>query len=351
MNRAAPRRSVPSSSRSLLGAAAGAAALLGSALASAQTLAPVPTGFSAPGSPPPVATQQAAPSPAPVPPRPAPPRPASAPAAPGAAMGYIQTAPPSWGDPSYGVYPPPTGYGAPPEAPAPLAPTAQPDAAAPPPDASDGPAVDIAVVSQLPLMIGGQATFELPYRILLQGELGALPPAYINALDSVLVSAGTYDSTTSSLVRNGLKNSLVARFSAGIRPFAKHGFELSGGYTLASFGGGVSARDAVAAVAGISLPSSVPDGDIAVKTTIHNVHATIGWRWVIADHFVIRASLGYLQSLSSSSHVEVPSAVSSIPEVATRLPQVNQALDTRLNDTYTKYGKMPLLGLSLGYRF
>ncbi|MEO7330867.1 MAG: hypothetical protein ABI193_19995, partial [Minicystis sp.] len=232
------------------------------------------------------------------------------------------------------------------------APAPQPDASRPPPkDNTDGPAVDLALVSQLPLMIGGQATFELPYRILLQGELGALPPAYVNALDGALVAAGTYDSTTSSLVRDGLKNSLVARLSAGVRPFSGHGFELMGGYTLMSLGGGISARDAIAAAAGMSLPASIPDGVVTVSTTIHNVHVGVGWRWVIADHFVIRASLAYLQSLSSSSHVEVPAAVAALPEVSARLPAVSQALDTRLNDTYTKYGKIPVLGLSMGYRF
>jgi hypothetical protein len=30
---------------------------------------------------------------------------------------------------------------------------------------------------------------------------------------------------------------------------------------------------------------------------------------------------------------------------------VSQALDTTLNSTFTKYAKMPVMGLSLGYRF
>jgi hypothetical protein len=334
-----------------LGLALGGAALLAASAASAQSLAPVPDGFTTPGAPP-VAAPAPRPAAQPVPgtfryPQPAPaPRPAAQPV-PGA-FGYAQ----SWGQPA-SASPFQLTYGYSPAAPPAEKPAAapEPDAVTPPRDSDDGPAVDLALVSQLPIMIGGQATFELPYRILLQGELGALPPAYINAMDSALVAAGTYDSTTSSLVRNGLKNSLVARVSAGIRPFSRHGFELMGGYTLASLGGGISARDAVAAAAGTSLPASIPDGDVSVSTTIHNVHVGVGWRWVIADHFVIRASLAYMQSVASSSHVDVPAAVAALPEVSARLPAINQALDTRLNDTYTKYGKLPVIGLSMGYRF
>ena len=48
---------------------------------------------------------------------------------------------------------------------------------------------------------------------------------------------------------------------------------------------------------------------------------------------------------------DVPAAVAALPEVSARLPAINQALDTRLNDTYTKYGKLPVIGLSMGYRF
>lgn len=304
----------------------------------------MPTGFTAPGA----ATYVPAAPPASTPPSAPPNVPPSAPPS-----GYGKPAPVTWGQPALGyTQRPSAGYDQPGFT-FPTSPTAvpEPDTTKPREDRPSGTAFDVAVVTQLPLMIGGQMTLELPYRLLLQGELGVLPPAYVNALDSALVSTGTYDSTTSTLVRNGLKNSLVARLSAGWRPFPKHGFEMMAGYTLASMGGGVSAKQAVAAVAGLSIPDSVPDQEVTVRTTIHNVHVSLGWRWVIADHLVIRASLAYLQSVSSSSHVEVPAAIGAIPEVSARLPQVNEALDTRLNDTYTKYGKLPVLGVSMGYRF
>ena len=205
--------------------------------------------------------------------------------------------------------------------------------------------------TEVPLMVGGQLTLELPYRILLQGEVGVLPAAYVNGIDSVLTGTGAYDASTSALVRSTLQNSLVVRLSTGFRPFTNHGLEILGGYTLASMGGGVSARAAVEATSGVALPAEIPDAEIQLRTTIHSLHASIGWRWIVGDHLVVRASVAYLQAVGSSSSLAAPAAVSAVPGVAARVEQVSQALDTTLNSTYTKYAKMPVVGLSLGYRF
>src|SRR6185369_6724833 len=141
------------------------------------------------------------------------------------------------------------------------------------------------------------------------------------------------------LVRGGLGNSLVVRLSGGWRPFADHGFEIMGGYTLVSLGGGLSAKTAVEAATGIALPAQTPDAQIPLHSTVHSVHVSLGWRWVVADHFVIRASIAYLQAVSSSSHVDLPAGIPATPAVSTQLAQVNQSIDTVLNDTYKTYVK------------
>jgi hypothetical protein len=230
--------------------------------------------------------------------------------------------------------------------------------APPPPDATRdtqkderSASFDLGCATEVPLMVGAQATLELPYRLLVQGEVGVLPAAYVNGIDGVLTGTGAYDATTSALVRSTLQNSLVVRASAGFRPFRDHGLEIMGGYTLASLGGGVSARAAVEAASGIAVPAEIPDAQIQIRTTIHSVHASLGWRWIVGDHFVVRASLGYLQAVGSSSSLAVPAGLSAVPGVAARVEQVSQAVDTTLNSSYTKYAKMPVMGLSLGYRF
>jgi hypothetical protein len=228
---------------------------------------------------------------------------------------------------------------------------ALPDAREPVEAPSSAPAFDLAVATEMPLMIGGQATLELPYRFLLQGEVGVLPGAFVNAVDGALVAAGSYDATTSQIVRGALSSSLIVRLSGGWRPFPAHGFEVMGGYTLASMGAGVSARQVIESAAGITVPAEIPDGELQLHSTVHSVHVSLGWRWVVADHFVIRASLAYLQSVASSSHIDVPAALQGVPAVAARIDQANQTIDATLNDTYTKYVKLPVLGISMGYRF
>ncbi len=212
-------------------------------------------------------------------------------------------------------------------------------------------ALDVAATAEMPIMMGGQVTLEVPYRFLFQGEVGVLPGFAVDAVDSALVGAGAYDSTTSDLVRNGLRGSVVGRLSAGWRPFADHGFEILGGYTVASFGGGVSARQAVEAAAQMAIPSQIPDTDIVVHTTIHCFHLSLGWRWVIADHFLVRTSIGYLQAVGSSSHVDVPDALAGNATVTSTVAAANQILDAKLDGIYKTYVKLPVLGLSLGYRF
>ena len=69
-----------------------------------------------------------------------------------------------------------------------------------------------------------------------------------------------------------------------------------GGYTLITMGGAVATSDVVNAVLAESGSSfQVPAGlagDIPVSATLHNFHASIGWRWLLADdHLVIRALL------------------------------------------------------------
>lgn len=252
---------------------------------------------------------------------------------------------------NYGSWPSPAGFDRSPDGvatPTPRTPDAVSNKA---PEDGGSPTFDIGCATEVPLMVGGQLTLELPYRILLQGEVGVMPAAYVNGIDSVLTGTGAYGATTSALVRSTLQNSLVVRLSAGFRPFTNHGLEIMGGYTLASLGGGVSARAAVEAASGVAVPAEIPDAEIQLRTTIHSLHASIGWRWIVGDHFVVRASVAYLQAVGSSSSLTAPAAVSAVPGGAARVEQVSQALDTTLNSTYTKYAKMPVVGLSLGYRF
>lgn len=223
-----------------------------------------------------------------------------------------------------------------------------------PPEPAPDPAAfggDVAFATEAPIFLGAQGTLKLPYGFLLQAELGVLPGFYVDAVDGALVSANVYSEAVSSLVTSGLRDSFVMRLSGGMRPFVDHGFEVLGGYTLTTLGGGVSARAALEAVGGVSLPAQIPDADIGLRTTLHSFHVSVGWRWAIADHFLVRASLGYLQSVASSSHIEVPDSAAAIPGAADVIARANQTIDATLDENYRTYVKLPILGLGMGYAF
>lgn len=225
------------------------------------------------------------------------------------------------------------------------APPAPPDAAPENPD--DPPNVDLMLGTQVPLSLGALVSLELPGRVLLQGELGWMPSAYGSAINGVVQGFGAYDSDIKALVDGSLEDALVARVSAGWRPFPSAGFEIFGGYTHIALSGTVT-PGAVAGVVGGAFADTVTSqflsDDVAISSGLHNVHVGLGWRWVAFDHLVIRLTVAYMQTLASSSSIETPE----LPEAA-RL--ANPFIDETLSGVYEDYVKLPVIGLNAGYRF
>lgn len=212
---------------------------------------------------------------------------------------------------------------------------------------------DLGVGTEAPISVGGILTAELPHRLLLQLGVGVLPSAYSDAIDSFLTKVGAYDTAVSAIVRRSMGNSLVLRASAGLRPFENHGFEMLGGYTLMTAGGSVATSDVLNAIlveSGSSVQAPAGLGsEIPISATLHNVHATIGWRWLLADdRLVIRASISYIQTLSSHFAVTIPASASVlVPYQAA----INEQINTFLGPYFSKYAKAPTLGLSAAFRF
>jgi hypothetical protein len=212
---------------------------------------------------------------------------------------------------------------------------------------------DLGFGTEAPISVGGIATAELPGRVLLQLGLGFMPHGYAYAIDGFLTSVKAYDQTISNIIRSSLGNSFVLRASGGWRPFSGHGFEILGGYTLITLGGQTTAADVINAVLAESGSSQrVPSGmnaDIPLSATLHNIHVSVGWRWLLADdHLVIRASLSYIQTLAANVGV----SLANLPSQAAAMEgAVNQGLNGYLGPYFTSYAKAPTMGLSAAYRF
>lgn len=211
---------------------------------------------------------------------------------------------------------------------------------------------DLGAGTEVPISVGGGITAELPHRFLLQLGMGVMPKAYAEAIDSFLTSVGAYNAVASAVVRGSLSNAFVLRASAGGRPFADHGFEILAGYTLITAGGAVASSDAINAIlveSGGSFTAPAGIGDIPVSATLHNFHASLGWRWLFADdRLVIRASISYIHTLSARVGIKIPETATAV------LPYeslINEQVNSYLGPFFSKYGKAPTLGLSAAVRF
>ncbi len=207
-------------------------------------------------------------------------------------------------------------------------------------------AFDAAVGTIFPLGLGPELSLELPGRILLQGDVMWMPGAYGNVISGIVQSAAGSDSLLAPIVKKTLSSSLSFRVHAGWRPFKDHGFELGGGYTGIKVSGNLTPQE-IGDIVGGDIGARVPqelNEDVTLRSMMHNFHVTAGWRWVPAEHFVIRAFLGYTQTLTSSTSVEIPGH-------ADIQAQVQPVVDQEVNKVLKSDVKLPLLGLNLGVRF
>jgi hypothetical protein len=213
--------------------------------------------------------------------------------------------------------------------------------------------LDLGIATEFPIMVLGATTvLEVPFGIQVRADLGWLGSPYSDAINGFLDAVGAYGSgeaadATSQLILAALHNSLVFRPGLGWRPFARHGFEIFGGYTLVALGGSLSGKQAITAVTGRTFASQEQAVDVTINSTLHNFNVGFGWRWLfLGDRLVLRTSGEYLQTLASSTSLTLSNGATSRD-----LPNISAAVDGYLGGIYKTWVKSPVLSLGLSYRF
>jgi hypothetical protein len=222
-----------------------------------------------------------------------------------------------------------------------------PSSAAPSPGANPF-ALDLSAVTWIPLSVGPELSFELPGRVLAQVHLGWMPELYSHTLTDSLEDAGVYDSEISNLVDGAVRGATIWRLNAGWRPFPRAGLELTVGYAHVSLDGATNSDEVIPLV-----PEDVADEiaaevgndvDVNLDSSIHHFTVGAGWRWLIADHLVIRANVGYMQAFASHSKLDIQGRPDLTGLAAPTVESV-------LHDHYMRYVKLPVVGFGVGYRF
>jgi hypothetical protein len=137
------------------------------------------------------------------------------------------------------------------------------------------------------------------------------------------------------------------RLGAGWRPFAGAGLELGASYVRLAMDGSTTTGEVMRLVPpelAEQIAEQTGNVGLALDSTLHHFMVGVGWRWLIAERIVLRANVSYLQAFDSRSEVDIESfpALTRLTE-----PIVNGVL----HDHYMRYVKIPVVGLSAGYRF
>jgi len=207
--------------------------------------------------------------------------------------------------------------------------------------------LDLTAATWVPLSVGPELTVELPGRILLQAHLGWMPDLYRQTVSNGLEDAGVYDAKVGDLVDGAVRSATTWRVAAGWRPFEKAGLELTAGYAHVALDGATTTSEITPLVTSDiaeQLNRELGETNINLQSSIDNFTLAAGWRFLIADRLVIRASLGYLQSFSSDTSLEIASR----PDLAALAEPTVRSL---LHEQYTRYVKIPVVGLGVGYSF
>ncbi len=208
-------------------------------------------------------------------------------------------------------------------------------------------AADVSATTLIPLSLGPELSVELPGRVLVHTHLGWMPELYSNGITGVLEDAGVYDQTVGALVDGAFQGATTWRLGLGWRPFPRAGLELGASYVRLAMDGSTTTGEIMRLVPpelAEQIAEQTGDVGLALDSTLHHFMLGVGWRWLIAERIVIRANLSYLQAFDSRSEIDIESfpALTRLTE-----PVVNGVL----HDHYMRYVKIPVLGLSVGYRF
>ena len=219
----------------------------------------------------------------------------------------------------------------------------------------DGPVhLDLRAQTDFPLSVGGRLNLELPGRIQLNTALGVLPGAYVDVINSGIVSAGGYDRFTAYVIRDALRRSLVWRSHLGWRPFEKRGWYFEAGYALVSLGLAFTPQDALVAALGDDAPGVPDDVDRAltydIRSHLHMIDVESGWRWLLAgDRIVLAAALGFAATVDARTHIE-PRYSNEVTDSGPARALANIG-EHHLDEIYERYVFTPVATVSLGYRF
>ncbi len=208
-------------------------------------------------------------------------------------------------------------------------------------------AFDLSFGTLFPMAVSAQGLFEIMETYQVSLDIGYMPQPYVLLMNDVVQQYAGYNDKTKELINNGIQNSFFLRLSGGVKVWK--GLEIFGGYTAMALGGSVSTWDTVEAALGRSFDrTGLPDVNAPMKSQLHGFHLGVGYQMFLVENLFLRLQATYFQVLTSKTTVDL--STRNIDGQRT-INEASAALDQYLNDIYTRYVKLPVIGAFIGFRF
>ena len=102
---------------------------------------------------------------------------------------------------------------------------------------AEAPQLDLALRTDVPVLVGASLTLETPGRARARLTGGFMPGPYVDLTNAAMTGFDIYSDTVAEIIDRALNRSAVIRLEGGYRPLPKRGLTVSGGYQLLTLGG------------------------------------------------------------------------------------------------------------------
>lgn len=216
----------------------------------------------------------------------------------------------------------------------------------------NGHQLDVGLLTDFPVMVGGNVTYEAPFRLRAELNAGAMPGPYVDTINWGMTTFDIYSDEVANLIDVALKNSILLRTEVGYRPFARYGLVVSAGYQFLALSGDTADVQVLTANIDPALVGSVQGatGDIELRVSPHMITGEVGYEWLVKKRLVLRSTLGFAYTVASQTTVRPTQDVGGATEEAA-MDAVVVLSEDYLNYVFEEWVHLPMVGIGAAWRF
>ncbi|MFT4976422.1 MAG: hypothetical protein ACI8S6_002319 [Myxococcota bacterium] len=218
--------------------------------------------------------------------------------------------------------------------------------------AGPGP-IDAALVTDFPVLVGASVAWEPTSRLRAELTGGFLPGPYLDTINWGLTTFDVYSDTTAELIDAVLQDALIVHAQVGYRLIEDRGLSFSLGYQHIGLAGDTTD---ISLLIDADVSEEVYEkakeevGELDVSVSPHMITGEVGYQWLLRERLVLRSSLAFAYTVQASATVSTTEDARG-PAGQQALDALTDASEDYLVDVFEQWVHLPMLGVSVGYRF